>query len=97
MSDLAEAATVFWTSEPHTAGQGITIQRFRTLRDALKFVMEDSDPHKQSRVQIVTSEGVFLAFADIEKRYKACREQSTGRSLRFWKLAKRCRRRRDRL
>jgi hypothetical protein len=97
MSDLDEAATVFWTAELYTAVQGIAKQRFRMLRDALKFVMEDSDPHKQSRVQIVTSEGVFLAFADIERRYKACREQSTGRSLRIWKLAKRCRRRRDRL
>jgi hypothetical protein len=76
MGDLDEAATVFWTTEPHTAVQGIAKHRFRTLRDALKFVMEDSDPHKQSRVQIVTSEGVFLALADIERRYKACHEQS---------------------
>jgi hypothetical protein len=90
MSDLDEPATVFWTPETHTRMLGIAKERFSALRDALKFVMEDSDPHKRSRVQIVTSEGIFLALADIEKRYNARSEQSDGRSLRFWKLGKRC-------
>ncbi len=70
MSDLDEPATAFWTPDPHIGILRITKKRFGTLWDALTFVMEESDPHKRSRVQIVTNEGEFLAFGDIEKRYK---------------------------
>lgn len=70
MSDLDEPATVFWTPDPHIGMLSITKKHFGTLRTALKFVMEESDPHKRNRVQIVTNGGKFLAFGDIVKQYK---------------------------
>jgi len=69
MSDLDEPATVFWTPDSHIGMLRITKKRFGTLRKALKFVMEESDPLERNRVQIVTNEN-FLALGDIEKRYK---------------------------
>jgi hypothetical protein len=80
MSNLDEPATVFWTPEPHVGVVGIDKKRFGTLRDALKYVIQDSDPHKRGRVQIVISDGQFLALADIEMRYRACCGQSADRS-----------------
>jgi hypothetical protein len=69
MSNLDAPATVFWTPDPRIGALRVTKKRFGTLWDAFTFVMEESDPDKRSRVQIVTNEGEFLAFGDIEKRY----------------------------
>jgi len=81
VGDLDQPATVFWAPEPpHTGVPAIDKKRFRTLRDALKFVNKDSDPHMRRRVQVVTSEGQFLALADIERRYRACRGEGANRS-----------------
>jgi hypothetical protein len=78
MSDLDEPATVFWTPDPHIGMLRLATKRFSTLRDTVKFVMEESNPHKRSRVQVVTSEGIFLALADLEKRYKQVASKSPG-------------------
>jgi hypothetical protein len=71
MSNLDEPATVFWTPERQTGKLSLAKKRFSTLRNAFKFVMEESDPHTRNRVRIVTNDGIFLALAEIEKRYKA--------------------------
>lgn len=79
MNDLNEPATVFWPPDPHIGMLRVPTKRFGTLRDALVFVMEECDPRKRRQVQIVTNDGEFLAFGDIEKRRKVVdKAEKTG-------------------
>jgi hypothetical protein len=67
-----------WSAMPLSAsgvasGPYVSAATFRTLRDALKFALEDSDPHTRNRIQTVTADGDFLALADIKRKYDALR------------------------
>ena len=66
--DLDKPAVVAWPPFPETGMQGVQNQPFDTLRDALRFVMEEVDRETASRLT-VRCEGKTLAFKEISASY----------------------------